>query len=142
VIKRPGREADHSPPFSTEVKNAWSYTSAPQYAFVVWCSFKKTGRTLYLYLTKNYAMKTCWRSGGTGPRVLNRGNRWRWEVSFTPWPLYPRYPLDRKLGRSQSRSGRGGEENRFQTLPGIENQSSSPQRGARKRVGGGKIVFL
>jgi hypothetical protein len=26
--KRPGREADHSPPSSAEVKNAWSYTSA------------------------------------------------------------------------------------------------------------------
>jgi hypothetical protein len=28
-IKRPGREADHSPPSSAEVKNAWSYTSTP-----------------------------------------------------------------------------------------------------------------
>jgi hypothetical protein len=26
-IKRPLREADHSPPSSAEVKNAWSYTS-------------------------------------------------------------------------------------------------------------------
>jgi hypothetical protein len=26
-VKRPGREADHSPPSSTEVSNAWSYTS-------------------------------------------------------------------------------------------------------------------
>jgi hypothetical protein len=25
-IKLPGREADHSPPSSAEVKNAWSYT--------------------------------------------------------------------------------------------------------------------
>jgi hypothetical protein len=28
-VKRPGREADHSLPSSTEVKNAWSYTSNP-----------------------------------------------------------------------------------------------------------------
>jgi hypothetical protein len=28
-VKRPGREADHSPPSSAEVKNAWSYTSNP-----------------------------------------------------------------------------------------------------------------
>jgi hypothetical protein len=28
-VKRPGREADHSPPCSAEVKNAWSYTSTP-----------------------------------------------------------------------------------------------------------------
>jgi hypothetical protein len=28
-VKRPEREADHSPPSSAEVKNAWSYTSTP-----------------------------------------------------------------------------------------------------------------
>jgi hypothetical protein len=28
-VKRPGREADHSPPSSVEVKNEWSYTSTP-----------------------------------------------------------------------------------------------------------------
>jgi hypothetical protein len=28
-VKRPGREADHSPPSNTEVINAWSYISTP-----------------------------------------------------------------------------------------------------------------
>jgi hypothetical protein len=28
-VKRPGREAYHSPPSSAEVKDAWSYTSTP-----------------------------------------------------------------------------------------------------------------
>jgi hypothetical protein len=28
-IKRPGREADHSPPSSAEVKIVWNYTSTP-----------------------------------------------------------------------------------------------------------------
>jgi hypothetical protein len=28
-LKRPGREADQSPPSSAEVKSAWSYTSTP-----------------------------------------------------------------------------------------------------------------
>jgi hypothetical protein len=28
-VKRPGGEADHSPPSSAEAKNAWSYTSTP-----------------------------------------------------------------------------------------------------------------
>jgi hypothetical protein len=28
-VKRPGREADHSPPSSAEVKNAWNYTATP-----------------------------------------------------------------------------------------------------------------
>jgi len=34
-VKRPGRKADHSLPSSTEVKNAWSYTSTPPYVFMV-----------------------------------------------------------------------------------------------------------
>jgi hypothetical protein len=46
-------EADHSPPSSAEVKNAWSYTSTPQYAFKAWCSVKKhrVNFTFTLYLT-------------------------------------------------------------------------------------------
>jgi len=36
VIKRSGREADHSPPCSTEVKNVWCYTSTPPYVFMAW----------------------------------------------------------------------------------------------------------
>jgi hypothetical protein len=28
-LKRPEREADHSPPPGAEVKNAWRYTSTP-----------------------------------------------------------------------------------------------------------------
>jgi hypothetical protein len=33
-LKRPGREADHSPPTSAEVKKTWVYTFTPQYVFV------------------------------------------------------------------------------------------------------------
>jgi hypothetical protein len=29
VVKRPGHEADYSPPSSAEIKNVWSYTSTP-----------------------------------------------------------------------------------------------------------------
>jgi hypothetical protein len=36
-IKWPGRESDHSPPSSAEVKNAWSYTSTSQHAIKAWC---------------------------------------------------------------------------------------------------------
>jgi len=32
-VKQPGREADHSPPSSAEVTNAWSYISTPQISF-------------------------------------------------------------------------------------------------------------
>jgi hypothetical protein len=53
------------------------------------------------------------------------GTRWRWVVNFTPQPLYtqgrsPWYPLGRRLGGPQSRSGRGGEEKNSQRLPGLE----------------------
>jgi len=41
-VKRPGREADHSPPSSAEVKNAWSYTSTPPHVFMTWCLVKCT----------------------------------------------------------------------------------------------------
>jgi hypothetical protein len=36
-IKRPGREADHSPPTSAEVEEWVEYTSIHQYAFMAWC---------------------------------------------------------------------------------------------------------
>jgi hypothetical protein len=39
-VKRSGREADHSPPSSAKVKNAWSYTSIPQYVFMASCLVK------------------------------------------------------------------------------------------------------
>jgi hypothetical protein len=32
-VKRPGRETNHSPPSSAEVKNAWNYPFTSQYAF-------------------------------------------------------------------------------------------------------------
>jgi hypothetical protein len=33
-VKLPGREAEHLPPSSAEVKNAWSYTSTHRYVFM------------------------------------------------------------------------------------------------------------
>jgi hypothetical protein len=47
-VKLPGREADHSPSSSAEVKNAWICASIPQYMFMAWCSVKEQGQ-LYLY---------------------------------------------------------------------------------------------
>jgi hypothetical protein len=46
-------------------------------------------------------------------------------VSFTPRQLYPQrknpwYPLDKRLGGSQSQSGNGGEENISQSMPRLE----------------------
>jgi hypothetical protein len=49
------------------------------------------------------------------PRFLDLVTSWRWVVSFTPWPVYPRVkspwnPLDRGLGGPQSRFGQIGEQ--------------------------------
>jgi hypothetical protein len=64
----------------------------------------------------NYALhhEGIWRRGYIDPYFLDLGPTWRWMVSFTPRPLYPReknsrYPLDRRLGGPQNRSGRHGE---------------------------------
>jgi hypothetical protein len=35
-LKRRGREADHSPPSSAEVKNEWGYTITSPYVFMAW----------------------------------------------------------------------------------------------------------
>jgi hypothetical protein len=44
---------------------------------------------------------------------------------FYPRGKIPRYPLDRRLGGLQSRSGRGSEEKKSPVLPGIEPRSST-----------------
>jgi hypothetical protein len=64
-------------------------------------------------------------SGGIAPRILDLGTRWRWVASLTSRPLYPQgkspwYPLDKRLGGPQSRSGCDGEEKNSQPPPGIE----------------------
>jgi hypothetical protein len=33
-VKRPGQEADHSPPASAEFKKMWIYISIPTYSFM------------------------------------------------------------------------------------------------------------
>jgi hypothetical protein len=67
-----------------------------------------------------------WRYSST---IVGLCTRWRWVVSFSPLPLYlpgknPRYPSDRRLGGSQSRSGSCGEEKH---LVPAENQTPAVQ---------------
>jgi hypothetical protein len=78
-------------------------------------------KNLSLCLTEHHAIKTYRGSGGIAPRILDLSTRWRWVTSFTLYPQgkSPRYRLDRRLGGSQSRSGRGGEEKTSQPLPEI-----------------------
>jgi hypothetical protein len=73
-------------------------------------------------LSEHYAMEAYRGSGDMAPHT---DTRWRWVVGFTPWLLYPQgkspwYPLVRRLGGPQNRSGRGGEEKNSQPPPGIE----------------------
>jgi hypothetical protein len=58
---------------------------------------------------------TPWRRMGEWMYRSDLGTSWRWVVSFTPLPRYPRgksprFPLDGRLGGPQSRSGRCWEE--------------------------------
>jgi hypothetical protein len=74
-----------------------------------------------------------WRYSST---ILHLDNRWRWVVSFTLLLLYtrvpsPRYPLDMRLGGTQNRSGRCGEE---KTLTPTENRAPAVQPLARRFV--------
>jgi hypothetical protein len=81
-VKRPGREPDHSPPLSGEVKNAWSYTSTLPYVFMAWYLVKHRDNFL-LYLTcvltfmRTYVHEGRWKgswTGGSAP-LLCRGRR-------------------------------------------------------------------
>jgi hypothetical protein len=51
--KQPGLEADYSPPYSAEVKECVELSFRSQYAFMAWCSVKKsTGTILPLPFTE------------------------------------------------------------------------------------------
>jgi hypothetical protein len=68
-----------------------------------------------------------WRYSST---ILDLDTKWKWVVSFMLRPLYrrgknPRYPLDRKLGVVQSRSGRCGVQKNLLPLPEIESWPST-----------------
>jgi hypothetical protein len=49
-VKTSGREADHSPPSSVEVKNPWSYTSTPPHVLIAWYLVKHRSNFTFLFL--------------------------------------------------------------------------------------------
>jgi len=59
----------------------------------------------------NTASLTCMAKWRLAPRILIFVSKWRWVIIFAPWSLYPRYPLNMKLGGPQNRAapsvGRG-----------------------------------
>jgi hypothetical protein len=64
-VKLAGSEADHSPPSSAEVKNAWSYASTPQYVFMAWCLVKHRDKfifTFYRLLRISCQYQVLWKS--------------------------------------------------------------------------------
>jgi len=105
-------------------KFGWAY--APCFCLVIflWCHSVATARLIKVKisrrLTKYHAMQTYWGSGSIVPRILNFGTRWSWVVSFTTHPLYPQYPMDKRMGGPQNRSGSGGKEKKPLPLSGIE----------------------
>jgi hypothetical protein len=59
-VKWPGREADHSPPSSAEVKMRGAIPPLTQYAFFTWCSVKTQGHfSLYLWFDRSVDRVLC-----------------------------------------------------------------------------------
>jgi hypothetical protein len=52
LLTTASRTADRSPQSSADVKNTWSYTSTPQYAFMAWWSVLKKykGNFAFIFL--------------------------------------------------------------------------------------------
>jgi hypothetical protein len=70
-VKQPGREPDHTPPTSAEVKNVWSYISAPPWPPWRGAQLKKgTETTLHLPLKSKWLSR---KRGGFG-KFLNRAS--------------------------------------------------------------------
>jgi hypothetical protein len=68
-IKRPGREADHLPPLSAEVKNAWSYNFTSEYVCTVWYLVKQREKFALTLLHKTIY-------GPKSPKGLKRKARY------------------------------------------------------------------
>jgi hypothetical protein len=84
------------------------------YSLYLWCRVQTDIPYTEVWEDK-VKLSDVWRSGCIVPHFLDLDSSWRWVVSFTTQPLYPRgesprYPLDRRLGGPQNRSGRRREE--------------------------------
>jgi hypothetical protein len=76
-VKRPGREVDHSAPSGAEVKNAWSYTSTPQYVFMAGCLVKHRNNFIF-YLTFTLYVGIAVKASLSGTRVCTVYSLFRW----------------------------------------------------------------
>jgi hypothetical protein len=74
-VKRPVREVDYWPPSDAEFKNAWTYTSIPQYVFMACCPIKQWTTVPYLNITMLKAVRSlCSRTGRPGLDPQQRPN--------------------------------------------------------------------
>jgi hypothetical protein len=74
-VKQPKPEANHSPPSTAEVKNAWSNTATPPYFFMAWHFIKH--RDINLTFTFIYCV-------GRGLRCADHQSK---ESLIVPWQL-------------------------------------------------------
>jgi len=68
-LKWPGREAEQSPPSSTEVQNSWSLPPLPQYVFMAWCLVKYRDCFIFTYLYLTSFWEPGWLSHYTETRL-------------------------------------------------------------------------
>ena len=109
-VKRPGREFDHSSPSSAEVKNEWSYTSAPLRTFMTWagtalllylicvcvcvCTHTHTHTHIPIYIHKTLVQKFSKNLGPASKFEASEGwhearSNPRWEYVILQWPVKP-----------------------------------------------------
>jgi hypothetical protein len=56
-IQRPGHEAYHSPPSSSEIKNAWRFTFTAAYVSTVWCLILFVCYLITFWVSKLYTIR-------------------------------------------------------------------------------------
>jgi hypothetical protein len=55
-VKRPGCEADHSPPYSAKVKKKWSYTFTNPQVFMAWCVVSTRDKFIFIFCINNHSL--------------------------------------------------------------------------------------
>jgi hypothetical protein len=88
-VKRPRHEAEHSPRFRPEVKNAWSYTCGPQYVFMAWRLIKQEIRLHGSNFTLHFTVSFRWMLSTMKLRFVDlwRANECHLSLHVTHIPL-------------------------------------------------------
>jgi hypothetical protein len=75
-------------------------------------------------INKALRCEDVWGNGCIDPHFLDLGSSRRWVINFEPRSLYPRYPMCRRLGGTQDRSGPRGEEKILQLIGTLNSDPS------------------